>query len=448
MNEDVLPFLRILFGDEEQQPTPLQNPITATPTPIANVKYKKVQFISWEIYSGPDNIFSNKFDLYGTPLYDEKYVGLNYNVTDLKLDYYGQCWDIEARIEFTQKAILAAKTKADSSSDVLKIFMGPEFLYRGAAGAYIHDLINGWEMQAPSDFGLSGTPFENKWPGLFGKLKQLVEKDDYKNWLFVFGTAISAKFHTYINDENILVSCPSASIIYNTSLVQLGGVGMQDNCYASQKHYLSHIDLINWYKGQTSVFTMQNSSAAESRSYIPKDDLIIPDGTLGSTEGSAVFNIAGVGDATGKLIDFGIEICLDHLQSGSNSKNDYGRIRTSNQYVKIQLVPSGGAELKEASIRLLPGTSSYAINCDGLGTLTDTYNNQYRGSHTQIWNGATRITNALLEASSGGAITRGSKPSVTVNVPEHITLYGIIITDTALWVEGSGNVRIVEALPL
>lgn len=398
--------------------------------------YNKVRFISWEIHTGPKVLEPDK----------EVYEGISSRTgLDLRLDYLGQCLDIEARIQFTKEAILKAKQEVDKNddTDTLKIFIAPEFLYRGAAGAYLHDMLDGWISQAPEEFGLTGTRFAKNWQGLFGGLKQLVNNTDYKDWLFVFGTAISAFFYTrkdFLTGKWVMN--PVVSDILNVSLIQLGGIGNENACYASRKHYMSYIDLVKWYEGQTSVFNMQNTRAAEPES-------IIPDDILGITEGGSVFNIPGVGGPTGKLIDFGIEICLDHQQSGGNRSNNFGRIKTSNQYVKIQLVPSGGAELKEASIRLQPDSDtgrSYAINCDGLNNLTTG-----GGSQTQIWNGPRRALNALLETSLGGTNTiQGSRSisSVVETVPTTAIVNGINVAATELWVKGSGNVRVVEALPL
>src|SRR6516164_4928599 len=124
-------------------------------------------------------------------------------------------------------------------------------------------------------------------------------------------------------------------------------------------------------------------------------------------EGSATFTIDGMNDRAGQPIMFGLEVCLDH--GISTPRNPWGRIRTADKWVKIQLVPSGGTHLKPASIRLLPGAEptphSYAFNCDGLTTLAGDSNFDY-GAHTQIWNGANGtgpvpLENKLVSGSYG-----------------------------------------------
>jgi hypothetical protein len=108
------------------------------------MNYSKVQFVSWELYTGPTSPLGNGVGFYP---------GLRLNgIVDDRIDLYSQCEDIEARVSFTSNAINKAFEKVDKNSSVLKIFMAPEFLYRGAGGAYLHDLINGWVGSAPTDF--------------------------------------------------------------------------------------------------------------------------------------------------------------------------------------------------------------------------------------------------------------------------------------------------------
>ena len=105
-------------------------------------EYSKVQFIAWEIYTGA---------VYG-PSGADHYAGLAPAAGDRRFHVLSQCLDIMARVEFTRRAIETAYKNAQADSKTLKIFMAPEFLYRGAAGAYFYDLLNGWE-KAPASFG-------------------------------------------------------------------------------------------------------------------------------------------------------------------------------------------------------------------------------------------------------------------------------------------------------
>ena len=146
--------------------------------------YTHVQFLSWEIYTGPNRGGPppSAGNAQGT-----SYTGIG-NASDSRLDISAQIVDIEERLQFTYRAMSEARGAATKHPSTLKIFMAPEFLYRGRGGAYIHDLINGW-TKAPAEFHLDG--FQT-FPGLFGWLKNYAR--EFEHWLFVFGTAISASF--------------------------------------------------------------------------------------------------------------------------------------------------------------------------------------------------------------------------------------------------------------
>lgn len=330
-------------------------------------QYRTVQFISWELYTGP-------FDHYD-PVHGW-YAGLHGAGLDRRLDALGQCRDIEARLAYTADAIHKAEQKSQRDAQVLKIFMAPEFLYRGAGGAYLHDLINGWSGHAPAELQLPA-PYAGAWDGLFGGLRALVADPAYEDWLFVFGSALSASFPTAREaDQRYVLDPARMGEIYNSALIQRGGPRHRDASYVSRKHYRSDIDFVNaignhWH-------THHNTRPLEPRALIPADFLGVP-------EGGAVFTIAGINDAADHAIEFGIEICLDHALSGGNA-NHFGRLRSAGQVVKIQLVPSGGMELAADSVRLQAGVMpprAYAFNCDGMYALAGN-----ACCHTQLWRGA------------------------------------------------------------
>jgi hypothetical protein len=424
--------------------------------------YTKVQFISWELYTGPVNISSTSpsrgwySGLMAVPTSGTSIVP----TPDARVDVIGQCIDIDARVAFTADAIAKAHAKADSSSSTLKVFLAPEFLYRGAGGAYIHDLINGWVSSPPTELSIpSGTPYSGKWGGLFGKLQALVANADYEDWLFVFGSAIGASFPAkQASDTKYYLDPSKAAEIYNISLVQRGGPDHTGDNYASRKQYVSPIDFLDQYARYVSHIGSQVQ---------PFDDrTVVPADVLGVVEGGALFNIASICDSTGKAIVFGLEVCLDHARSGGINPathlpvNNFGRIRTANQYVKIQLVPSGGMNLEPDSIRLAPAAGptphSYAFNCDGLTDMTNHY-----GSHTQIWNGANGApvlaANKLLEGGNGQDLSTAATPPLTAStvsaVAHNVTIGAYTIADSLLWsngsvVSGSGSVRVVAPLAL
>src|SRR5262249_45558697 len=142
--------------------------IEITPITLATMaNYTHVQFISWEVYTG-----QNRGPLRGPGI--RKGIGNKVKgkekVPNNRLDVEGQIEDIEERLQFTYKAIEEAYKLAATKPTTLKVFMAPEFLYRGKGGAYIHDVINGWEENRAR-----GELFKRTWlgrfPARFGSLK-------------------------------------------------------------------------------------------------------------------------------------------------------------------------------------------------------------------------------------------------------------------------------------
>ena len=143
-------------------------------------------------------------------------------------------------------------------------------------------------------------------------------------------------------------------------------------------------------------------------------------------------------------------------------RNPWGRIRTADTWVKIQLVPSGGMHLKPASIRLLPALGptprSYAFHCDGLTTLAGDPNYRW-GAHTQIWNGANGTdpvppANKLVSASYEQEVSNTSKAKVDDEIGEILDPFDRRarrvrrMNASDLWDLGSGWVRVMQEMPL
>ncbi|GMH59006.1 hypothetical protein TL16_g02737 [Triparma laevis f. inornata] len=79
-----------------------------------------------------------------------------------------------------EDAIETAYASADNSDDVLKIFVAPEFYWRGPEGAY--DAMG--LLQAGGEFNAISEICE--------RLTTVVSAEKFKNYIFVFGTIIAA----------------------------------------------------------------------------------------------------------------------------------------------------------------------------------------------------------------------------------------------------------------
>lgn len=381
-------------------------------------KYAKIQLIPWEVYTGP--VFDGQWRAVD-------YAGIKRPLGDRRWDVLSQCVDISARCAFTQMAVERAFEAADASGEVLKIFIAPEFLYRGGGGAYLHDLINGWSAACPfSDWHLP-LPYGGPWPGLFGSLRALVAEERFKDWLFVFGTAVSAGFRAHngmilrVGVGESAGGAPPPAVCFNNALIQCGGWGPLEaarapHSYVTGKHLQSGIDFIEFSLEGCTVNDSGNVEPANDQSISVLDNMLVE-------EGSAVMGFPHIRHLDGSMIKFGVEICLDHAACGG--RPGCGRLAYWGERVDIQLVLSCGMTLRPHSVSLRqhnPDTpDAYAFNCDGLVTLR-TAQDGY-GTHLQLWAQDTAgACHTLMEVGNG----------CDPDDPDHIPV-GESVTVTADW---------------
>lgn len=160
-------------------------------------KYKQVQGMGFQIYTGGAPAFLNSTD--GADGDDDD--GSGQGVTNpecIGRSSYGQtfmedapviqCYlgnddafiDVQQRLSIMQQAIERAHDLADDSPDVLKVFIAPEFFWRGIRGAYV------MEEEDASDPTTCG-PICKVLKGL----ETIVADERYENWLFLMGTVIA-----------------------------------------------------------------------------------------------------------------------------------------------------------------------------------------------------------------------------------------------------------------
>ncbi|WP_137105266.1 hypothetical protein [Azospirillum argentinense] len=288
--------------------------------------YKKVQFVAHLIFTGPDVVIEREFvtSLFGKSVRTtskQRYLGL-----DKPED------DIAERVKLVGCAIDAARasTQIDTSDETLKIFMMPEFFFRGKTGAYEMD-----DVQT-----------------LVDKLHALVADAKWKNWLFVFGTIVGKSeqvIGTSLLAQLIAKLFPPDTEAYNYSLIQKGGFGNdkelgQRTAFAVLKEKKSGIDFIR-------AGTMKDGGIALERvKHLAPSNTTRSESQRRNYDGSSVFTLDG--------LIFGFEICLDHL---------VGRLRKSRNLapIDVQLIPSCGAEVDPLNIAVKPG--GLVLHCDGLG---------------------------------------------------------------------------------
>jgi hypothetical protein len=250
--------------------------------------------------------------------------------------------DIAARIALVKRAISLAATKVSAANDggkTLKVFMMPEFFFRGTTGAYSMDSVQ----------------------AVVTGLRKLVRDAAYADWLFVFGTIVGCSrpaaqdLGWYQWFQNLFGNHP-VSDIYNFSLIQRGGAdASSDSSHVVMKELSAQNDFI------------RDDRLLQGKPLVPADMLVtskirvLPAGAAGQGKENQVFNFDGRGIFDCAGIRFGMEICLDH-----RAKRLVGSPQLpGDKQVQVQLVSSCGMYQQDAALIL--GESGLAFCCDGNG---------------------------------------------------------------------------------
>ena len=239
----------------------------------------------------------------------------------------------------------------------LKIFMAPEFYFRGKNGAYSPDVVSEI-VPLMRAFGAS--------------------KATYQDWLFVFGTAVAAievektycvNCNSYgnikfvknpLNPQKTMPVCIANAAhtvstynegaeVQNVALIQHGS-----NIFLVAKEYVSGIDyksnLVTVHPGQVDekmlpVKAPLGSAANPGNAVVENDERM----------GGCVFTVDG--------IRVGLEVCLDHALAGKNER-EFGRASELAATISILLIPSYGMTIG-GGMHCKP--NGIAFNVDGRG---------------------------------------------------------------------------------
>lgn len=259
-------------------------------------------------------------------------------------DMRGKCNEMMHAIRAAQRAVLASGVDND---ETLKIFMGPEFYFRGAKGAYSYDLVSEIipTMQA------LGT-----------------NEPAFQHWLFVFGTAIGAHedrvtFCTVCNTPETVkfdrdptskvdpkgihkktkgvckvdASHPLAEGAYGAEVQNVALIQKGTDTHLVVKEYVSGID----YIGDQVTVTQGTKKNPVNKTM----NFVAPAGSNQSRIASKFQDERmGGGIFTFDGITFGMEICLDHI--ASTTPGDVGRLAAYANSIQILLIPSFGMEIR------------------------------------------------------------------------------------------------------
>lgn len=255
------------------------------------------------------------------------HTGKSYNaLNDEKKDFNERCNLVKYLIED------AAKSKhINKSSDCLKIFMLPEFFFRGPKGGYSLE-----------------TSLE-----ITNNLRKMVSSPEYKDWLFVFGTTVAY--------SNILKqSDKSLYEVYNYSFIQMGN-GKEEDSLIVMKEHKSPMDFITaHYSSSNEVLT--NTNTSHIKKTLRKINCRNEQKQV-NYDGNSIFKVGG--------LTVGLDICLDNARKRLN-------MSTSKKSLDLHLVTSGGllgpyhiSKLKNKGVLFHCDGTSNKIGYSSLVSLND-----------------------------------------------------------------------------
>jgi len=253
--------------------------------------------------------------------------------------------------------------------------MIPEFYFRGASGAYSLE-----EYQT-----------------VVSKLRGIVNKPQYKDWLFVFGSILANYDQLATESQGSLADNPGLNPDYAQSKASLVGKvghmggrktalnvvfiqkgnGGEDESLVVLKEVMSHID----FMGNTPDFSPVRDQSGQVSQVLyasPQGGLRMSDvdhARAGKSSGITAWDrnqapgkesqdedwkrYAGLGIFTTGGITFGVEVCLDHALKRLRKSPP----KSGENWVQIQLIPSAGMSIEDDAV--IACTDGYVFNCDG-----------------------------------------------------------------------------------
>lgn len=358
--------------------------------------------------------------------------GCKESLLDVKiyLGYSNDIVDILARCEIVCKAIEAAHKEVDAESGgrspetTLKVFMAPEFLFRGSSGAYPIEQISyimehlykttsapaykDWLFVYGTAIGyfepnkvssyhfkavgavshgsttvkltdngdtkvaiLGTVPTENHLMNPAGqwKLGKIAIRDVVKSDDAHYTVTLNGPLTDDIKDgDSVEIHTPLATEIFNIAMVQKGGP--DDNIASLRraivyKEKISHIDFLR--TGQALDWC---DAAGREVFLLDQKTVVLP--TSGADEMFAKnpnplageVNKSGLGGGAVFMIDgitFGLEVCLDHYERRLQKFYETRPVGVGK--VQIQLIPSWGATIQVSA--LIAETGTMIFNVDG-----------------------------------------------------------------------------------
>jgi hypothetical protein len=241
---------------------------TMTTDQSTNSKYKKVQGIGFQIYTGGAPAFlKNHSD--GTTALNPECIGRNsYGQVVGEVAPMMQCYigladpmlDVRGRIEIMMDAVEKAYVLADNDdTTTLKIFIAPEFYWRGITGAYSFEYD-----EVPDDPSFCGPICQ-----ILMGLENLVAQQRFENWLFFFGTIVAS--------DTLPTDDPYGYLFYNFAPVYKGydpnKMGFEGKRFLVPKRYVSSSDFLTPQRhlNESSFKQLLGQPSGDATVYNPHD---------------------------------------------------------------------------------------------------------------------------------------------------------------------------------
>lgn len=295
---------------------------------------------------------------------DDKFTGVDSDWEDMKQ----KCTDMISAI----KTAMTLSQRHHDDNGMLKIFMAPEFYFRGKNGAYDHDLFSGMETEKNKK--------SIRRDGILDLMRAEIDRPEYKNWLFVLGSAILA---TRISEVRCATPTCGSRVRYEVD--KFNRTKTRPKCIANPSHFftkettkaaqidnlaivmkgkkthtiakdlVSHIDFVtDKAAGITDQVNVRAEKLSVKKVGLPSGMSAsdpIASGFKDERMGGCIFTIDG--------ITVGLEVCLDHGASSSSATK--GRLDNAAN-IQILLIPSAGM-----TINSFPTVKGGIIfNVDGL----------------------------------------------------------------------------------
>ncbi|MCY0996313.1 hypothetical protein OWM54_04115 [Myxococcus sp. MISCRS1] len=339
--------------------------------------------------------------------------------------------DLTHRCSFVKSAIMRASNSPhlDDRDSTLKVFLMPEFFFRGAKGGYQFDLIS----QVLSDF--------RRWT--FN-----ARNDRFRGWVFVLGTIIG-----YLDEYDAVVTNRKTGVeVFNIALIQQGGYLNSDGKHDRlvYKEQVSGIDYINdsWMQvdGPGNVLgrgdnrgrillgnknryrpTIPTRGSHDPMSQVATRSVNRSEWSTNPLQGGCNFRLGARGEAINE-VSFGVEVCLDHLSARMKNTDEAETIGELEPM--IQLIPSAGMDIKDNAVAVTD--TGYVFNVDGLRTPGSTP----PAIELKRWDAGTSTT-AALEGLGSFAVHSVPNPVV-----------GGVPLNPLTYFASAGNLKIYRARPM